>query len=436
MSLSLTTQFQLQAGAQIVEFDSSTQGKSYRVELTDGRHFQVNEKLYHLLDALHVAMTLPALASAFVQRTGQTVALEQLQQLGAQLVEQGVVTEAGKAALAEEKAAATPVSYMGLHYRWDLFSPATLAPLVRLLQICFHRGFAVILVGLIVGAHVWAYRNLGLTLDLQLENVSLPLLTGFFLISVIFHELGHLAACQRVQCPHGPLGFGLYFFMPVFYVDVTAAWRLNRYQRALVDAGGLYIQLLFVPLALLLFWATGDRTYLTVIALIDLVLISNLVPFMKLDGYWLLSDLTGVPNLHTRAGEAFFALLGWLWHLLTRRHNTRPASAFSQWSGLVRSAIWTYLALSMLFLPLELFMSGAMLVNVVWTYPALWQTAVSTMLTASTQGDMATVLAQVGTLFFPTVALLGAIAMLKLTWDQQRAKRKAKIRQQMQLQPA
>lgn len=433
MSLSLATPFQLQAGAQLVEFDSSTQGKSYRVELTDGRHFQVNEKLYHLLDALRVAMTLPALASAFAQRTGQTVAVEQLQQLGAQLVAQGVVTEAGKT---PEKATATPASYLGLHYRWDLFSPATLAPIVRLLQICFQRGVAAILVGLIVGAHIWAYRNLGLTLDLQLENVSVPLLAGFFLISVIFHELGHLAACQRSQCPHGPLGFGLYFFMPVFYVDVTAAWRLNRYQRALVDAGGLYIQLLFVPLALWLFWATGDRTYLTAIALIDLVLISNLVPFMKLDGYWLLSDLTGVPNLHTRAGEAFLSLLSWLWHHLDRRHNARPATAFSKWNGLVRSAVWTYLALSMVFLPLELFMSGTMVVNAVWTYPTLWQTAVSTMLTASAQGDMATVLAQLSTLFFPTVMLLGALAMLKLTWEQQQAKRKAKVQQQAQLQPA
>ena len=436
MSLSLTTQFQLQAGAQIVEFDSSMQGKSYRVELTDGRHFQVNEKLYYILDTLRTAMTLPALAETFAQRTGQTVMLAQLQQLGAQLVEQGVVTEAGMATIAPEKAVATPVSYMGLHYRWDILSPATLAPMVRLLQICFHRGVAAILVGLIVGAHIWAYRNLGLSLDLQMEAVSLPLLTLVFLVTVIFHELGHLAACQRAQCPHGPLGFGLYFFMPVFYVDVTAAWRLNRYQRALVDAGGLYIQLLFVPLALLLFWATGDRTYLTVIALIDLVLISNLVPFMKLDGYWLLSDLTGVPNLHTRAGEAFLGLLSWVWRLVTRRQNTRSASAFSQWSGLVRSAVWSYLALSMIFLPMELFMSGAMLVNVVWTYPALWQSAISTMLTAGTQGDMATVLAQFGTLFFPTVVLLGAVAMLKLTWDRQQAKRKAKARQQMQLQPA
>lgn len=436
MSLSLTTQYQLQAGAQIVEFDSSTQGKSYRVELTDGRHFQVNEKLYHLLDALHVAMTLPELAVTFQQRTGQTVALEQLVQLSAQLIEQGVVTEAGKALTAPEKAVTSPASYMGLHFRWDLFSPATLAPVVRLLQVCFHRGVAAILVGLIVGAHIWAYRNLGLTLDLKMESVSLPLLMGAFLITVIFHELGHLAACQRADCPHGPLGVGLYFMMPVFYVDVTAAWRLNRYQRALVDAGGLYMQLLFVPVALFLFWATGDQTYLTLIALIDLVLISNLVPFMKLDGYWLLADLTGVPNLHTRAGEAFLNLLSWLWHLVNRRHTKRTATAFSQWSGLVRSAVWIYLALTVIFLPLELFMSGSMLVNVVWTYPALWQTAISTMLTASAQGDMATVMAQLGTLFFPTVALLGAVAMLKLTWDQQQAKRKAKIRQQVQLQPA
>jgi hypothetical protein len=50
MTTTTTAQIELFPGTQIFEFDSSTRSKTYRVELSDGRHFQINEKLYHLLN--------------------------------------------------------------------------------------------------------------------------------------------------------------------------------------------------------------------------------------------------------------------------------------------------------------------------------------------------------------------------------------------------
>lgn len=85
------------------------------------------------------------------------------------------------------------------------------------------------------------------------------------------------------------MGIGFYFFNPIFYVDVTAAWRLNRWQRATVDLAGVYLQLVQrFPFGL---WrATGDTTWLSAILITDFFVISNLQPFIKVDGYWLLSD--------------------------------------------------------------------------------------------------------------------------------------------------
>lgn len=435
MSFSLTAQLELNPGAQIFAFDSSTREKSYRVELVDGRHFQINEKLHHLLDALRTPMTLAALAAEFQRRTGQTVAADQLQQLGAQLVEQGVVVEAGKA-LVIPAADQVPAAYLGLHYRRDLLSPALLAPMARLLQGCFHRGVAAVLVALIVGAHFLAYREMGFPPNIDMTTVSWPLLYTVILVSIFFHELGHLAACHRWQCPHGSLGFGLYFFNPVFYVDVTAAWRLSRQQRAIVDVGGIYIQLLFAPLCLVLFWATQDPSYLIAIVLIDMVLIGNLEPLMKLDGYWLLSDITGVPNLHARTGEAVKRLFTWVLWRLGRRNAAPPPSAFSQWSGWVRVAIVGYIALSIVLWPVLLVAMLPMMIEAVMTYPALWQAAFTALLEAGATGDMGAVLTQLNTLFLPTLTVLNTAFLLKLIWQRNQQTRKAKLSQMTQMQPA
>ena len=436
MSFNLTTPIELQAGAQIVAFDSSTRDKSYRVELTDGRHFQVNEKLYHILDALHNPLTLPALATAFQQRSGQTIALDQLQQLATQLVEQGVVMEAGQATVEPAKVAETPSAYLGLHYRRDLLSPAVLAPFARLLQGFFNRGVATILVALIVVAHILAYREMGFPPNLDMKAISWPLLYTVILISILFHELGHLAACHRWNCPHGPLGFGLYFFNPVFYVDVTAAWRLTRQQRAIVDIGGIYIQLLFAPIALVLFWMTNDPTYLMIIAVIDLVLIGNLEPFMKLDGYWLLSDMTGVPNLHARTGEAAKHFLTWtLWKLGWRKVAPTP-SAFSQWSGLVRTVLFVYIGLSIALWPVLIVAMLPMMFDAVMTYPALWQSAFSALVEAGTNGDMGAAFTALSDLFIPSLTVLNTAFLFKIAWNRNRQNRQTKARQTMQLQPA
>ena len=436
MLLSLTTQLELKAGAQIVEFDSSTQGKSYRVELPDGRHFQANENLYHLLDALRSAMTLPDLAATFQQRTGQTVALDQLQQLGAQLLEQGVVSESGKALAAPAETKSAPTSYLGLHYHKDLLSPQVLAPMARLLQVCFNRSVAAVLVAAIAGAHLLAYWEMGFPPNIDMATVSWPLLYTIILVSIFFHELGHLAACHRWGAPHGPLGFGLYFFHPVFYVDVTAAWRLNRYQRAAVDAGGMYIQLLFAPLCLALFWATGDLTYLLAIMVIDLILVGNLEPFMKLDGYWLLSDLTGVPNLHARTGEAAKRLWGWLLWRLGRRPVAPAMTAFSQWSGWVRVVLFTYIALSIALWPVLIVAMLPLMIDAFLTYPALWQGAMTALIEAGATGDVGAMVTQLNILFLPTLTLVNTAFLLKIAWNRRRQSQKASAGQTMQMQPA
>jgi hypothetical protein len=295
---------------------------------------------------------------------------------------------------------------------------------------------AAVLVTVIAGAHLLVYREMGFPPNIDMTTISWPLLYTIILVSIFFHELGHLAACHRWNAPHGPLGFGLYFFNPVFYVDVTAAWRLNRYQRAVVDAGGMYIQLLFAPICLALFWTTQNPTYLMAIMVIDLILVGNLEPFMKLDGYWLLSDLTGVPNLHARTGEAAKRLWGWVLWRLGRRPVAPAATAFSQWSGWVRGVLFAYIALSIALWPVLIVAMLPLMIDAILTYPALWQTAMTALIAAGATGNVGAIVTQLNVLFLPTLTLVNTAFLLKIAWNRRQKAKQANAGQTMQMQPA
>ncbi len=118
-----------------------------------------------------------------------------------------------------------------------------------------------------------------------------------------WHELGHAAAARYFRARHGPLGVGLMGLMLVAYVEVTGIWRLPRRQRLVVDLGGVYFQSMAVILLAAFAWATGDHTALWIVLFLDFAMLLNVNPLFKLDGYWAVSDATGIPNLHQRVGE-------------------------------------------------------------------------------------------------------------------------------------
>lgn len=161
-----------------------------------------------------------------------------------------------------------------------------------------------LLVLAIVGAALWGPVAQGVPLwrarwMLRPESLLLGVLGTFV------HELGHAAACRRFGCRHGALGFGVYFAFPVLYMELDDCWRLPRLQRAVVDAGGMYAQVLFALVLLLVGALTGSWPSVAGAAGVTLVSVAmNANPLLRFDGYWLLSDLTGVANLRARAFRA------------------------------------------------------------------------------------------------------------------------------------
>jgi putative peptide zinc metalloprotease protein len=118
-----------------------------------------------------------------------------------------------------------------------------------------------------------------------------------FLLSTVFHELGHAAAASRFGVRPREIGVALYLIYLVFYTDVTASWRLEPKRRTVVDLGGPYFQAIAAAILTVLFWATGFRAFLLAVFMIGLSLAMSVNPVFKFDGYWMLADMLNVERL-------------------------------------------------------------------------------------------------------------------------------------------
>ena len=149
---------------------------------------------------------------------------------------------------------------------------------------------------------------------------------GLFIASAAVHELGHAAGCRYGGARPGRIGAGIYLLWPSFFTNVTDSYRLSRAGRLRTDLGGLYFNLLSILALAGLYAATGGEVLLLAIAAIHLQMLEQLLPFARFDGYWILSDLIGVPDLFARVAPILTSTLTRRRHPDPRITGMRPAA--------------------------------------------------------------------------------------------------------------
>ena len=87
---------------------------------------------------------------------------------------------------------------------------------------------------------------------------------------------------------------------PAFFTNVTDSYRLSRAGRLRTDLGGLYFNAVFMLALAGIYAATSSEVLLLAIAFTHLEMLEQLMPFVRFDGYFILSDLVGVPDLFAR----------------------------------------------------------------------------------------------------------------------------------------
>lgn len=129
----------------------------------------------------------------------------------------------------------------------------------------------------------------------------------------VLHELGHAFSAKTQGCRVPTMGVAFLVMWPVAYTDTNESWRLtDRWGRLKIASAGIMTELMIGVWALLAWGWLPDgalRSACFVLATSSLVatLGVNASPFMRFDGYFILSDLLDLPNLHERS----FALARW-----------------------------------------------------------------------------------------------------------------------------
>lgn len=160
-----------------------------------------------------------------------------------------------------------------------------------------------------------------LTFGNRINAFTIFALVAFVVCSSLFHELGHASACKRFGLEHGGVGFGMYINFPVLYTDVTKVWQLPRRKRIVVNIAGIYFQGMILLLLAGGFFLTGNDVLRYMILTMNFGFLLTLNPFFRFDGYWIATDMLGVPNLRKRSTE----LLRYFYKRMTRKPVTgRP----------------------------------------------------------------------------------------------------------------
>jgi len=201
---------------------------------------------------------------------------------------------------------------MALRHRRPVLSERVVNALARPFT-WLHRPLVTLGVVLgLLGFDVWLFAFHGLAGGLRsaLYNPELLLaVLGSVVVATAFHEIGHASACRYSGGRPGVMGVGLYLVYPAFYCDVTDAYRLSRAGRLRTDLAGVYFNGIFALLAGGVYFATGQEAALLAAAVQHLILLQQLLPLMRFDGYYVLTDLTGVPDILSRIKPIFRSLV-------------------------------------------------------------------------------------------------------------------------------
>lgn len=399
--------------------DSGLETPSYLVQRADGQVMQLPHLLYRLAGSLdgRDAGQIAADLSAELGRdltSGQVSFLveERLRPVGmVALDDRG----------SDDPAAGQPVVLsdllLALRYRvgvvpaevsWrvaGVFRPLFLRPV----WVAALGAFVGVLVSIVARGDLLAQVLAGVD-----QLVRAPeLLLAIYVLTIAagtFHEFGHVTACRFGGARPGDMGVGLYVVWPAFYSTVTDSYRLSRAGRLRTDLGGVYFNVVALTGFGLVYLYTSEPWLL--IALLGKLgeTLWQFMPAIRLDGYYVLADLVGVPDLFGYLGPTLVSLLpGRPMHPKVRELRPRARRVIVTWVALVFPTLLIYLVAFLVALPHVL--------------PVVWRAFLDYLATldaAIRAGDVVTTAVGVFELFLVVLPWVGTVLIAGLVGKQLR----------------
>src|SRR5689334_4616609 len=284
---------------------------TFLVRDPSGRVVQVSRLLHLVLSDIDGQRRIDEIAARVSVEFGRTVSIGNVEYLlDRKLAPLGLLARADGA-----PGPANPGWDQGvltLRFRCTVIPEAGVQVLARLFRPLFTPAVVVVALGALILSDAWLVHagQLNSAFGYVLNHpVLLLLILGLTLLSTLFHECGHAAACRYGGARPGVIGMGVYVVWPAFFTNVTDAYRLGRAGRVRTDLGGVYFNAIFATGLAAFYLTTGYQPLLTAVLLVHIEMVQQLLPSLRFDGYFILADLIGVPDLFRRIGPVLSSLI-------------------------------------------------------------------------------------------------------------------------------
>lgn len=384
---------------------------SYLVRHPGGQVVHLSRLLHLVLSGIDGSRTVSEIAARVTAAFGRTVSPSNVDYLLThKLVPLGLL-DAGEGAGGTAGATQQPSAVLALKLHRTIVSAAGVQNLARVFRPLFNPFVVALVLTCLVASDVWLFGSgrLGSAFRYVLLNPLLLLLVlGLSVLSMLFHECGHAAACRYGGARPGVIGMGFYVIWPAFYTNVTDTYRLGRAGRIRTDLGGVYFNAIFILPLTAAYLATGYAPLAGAVMLIHLEIVQQLLPSLRFDGYFILADIIGVPDLFRRIGPTLRSLI-----------PGRPADP--RVGGLKRSARimltgWVLTIVPLLFAELALIiLNGPSLVR---TFAHSLQAQIDAAVTQFGLGDFAAGLVTVISVILLVLPMAGiTYILLRTAWS-------------------
>ncbi|NIP41877.1 MAG: hypothetical protein GWO41_15230 [candidate division Zixibacteria bacterium] len=278
------------------------------------RYFRLREPEYFLASSLDGKKTPEEISSEFNERFGMSITPEQLNAFIDSLERKNFLeTSKAEYAVLHKIGDEDTRSFISriLFIKLKAFDPSRfLEWLYRKFRFALSAPFVVFsLIVIIAGILQVAamFSELPHTIYQIFGISSIPIIIIAVFIVVALHELAHALVCRHYGGRVSEMGFLLLYFQVCFYCNLSDSYLFRKKRhRVYTILAGLYMQA-FVGASSILLWRilkTGtivsDILFLTA-SVAFITLLFNLNPLLKLDGYYLLTDIVEIPNLRQKA---------------------------------------------------------------------------------------------------------------------------------------
>lgn len=293
-------------------------GSGYRVPPAlarrgDGQTVQLTPMLYAVLAAVDGRRDAVEIAAAVSRATGRQVSADNVRTfLDDTLRPAGLVATADGSQPDLQRS--NPL--LGLRFKYAVTDPERTRRLTAPFAKLFHPLLVLPVVAGFAVLTWWVLMVKGLASAAYQAFDQPGLLLAVFAVTVLsagWHEFGHAAGARYGGATPGVMGAGVYLIWPAFFTDVTDSYRLGRAGRVRTDLGGLYFNAMVAVATVGVWWATRWDAVLLLVATQILQMLRQLLPLVRFDGYHVLADVTGIPDLFHWIAPTLTGLLPWHW---------------------------------------------------------------------------------------------------------------------------